>query len=106
MNTNKITDLHIQISKEDLKILDLLLKANEYSKTAEAEQSKRAASRVKPTEPDRAGKQSAQRSVGDVERELRGIDEAVKSRTIQPNEKFIFKCPNCSRKNRKVFYAF
>ena len=47
----------------------------------EAEQSKRAASRVKPTEPDRAGKQSAQRSVGDVERELRGIDEAVKSRT-------------------------
>lgn len=76
------------------------------ARTAEAEQSKRAASRVKPTEPDRAGKQSAQRSVGDVERELRGIDEAVKSRTIQPNEKFIFKCPNCSRKNRKVFYAF
>ena len=51
------------------------------ARTAEAEQSKRAASRVKPTEPDRAGKQSAQRSVGDVERELRGIDEAVKSRT-------------------------
>ncbi|ELJ8681241.1 hypothetical protein QQV35_001770 [Campylobacter coli] len=76
------------------------------ARTAEAEQSKRAASRVKPTEPDRAGKQSAQRSVGDVERELRGIDEAVKSRTIQPNEKFIFKCPNCSRKNRKVFYQF
>lgn len=76
------------------------------ARTAEAEQSKRAASRVKPTEPDRAGKQSAQRSVSDVERELRGIDEAVKSRTIQPNEKFIFKCPNCSRKNRKVFYAF
>ncbi|ECL6242172.1 hypothetical protein FTK93_09380 [Campylobacter jejuni] len=25
---------------------------------------------------------------------------------FQPNEKFIFKCPNCSRKNRKVFYAF
>ncbi|EJD0663723.1 hypothetical protein QLI73_002110 [Campylobacter jejuni] len=44
------------------------------ARTAEAEQSKRAASRVKPTEPDRAGKQSAQRSVGDVERELRGID--------------------------------
>ena len=43
------------------------------ARTAEAEQSKRAASRVKPTEPDRAGKQSAQRSVGDVERELRGI---------------------------------
>ena len=39
--------------------------------------------RVKPTEPDRAGKQSAQRSVGDVERELRGIDEAVKSRTSE-----------------------
>ena len=53
------------------------------ARTAEAEQSKRAASRVKPTEPDRAGKQSAQRSVGDVERELRGIDEAVKSRTSQ-----------------------
>ena len=51
------------------------------ARTAEAEQYKRAASRVKPTEPDRAGKQSAQRSVGDVERELRGIDEAVKSRT-------------------------
>ena len=51
------------------------------ARTAEAEQSKRAASRVKPTEPDRAGKQSAQRSVGDVERELRGIAEAVKSRT-------------------------
>ena len=51
------------------------------ARTAEAELSKRAASRVKPTEPDRAGKQSAQRSVGDVERELRGIDEAVKSRT-------------------------
>ena len=45
--------------------------------------SPRAASRVKPTEPDRAGKQSAQRSVGDVERELRGIDEAVKSRTSE-----------------------
>ncbi|EGP9800567.1 relaxase/mobilization nuclease domain-containing protein [Campylobacter jejuni] len=44
------------------------------ARTAEAEQSKRAASRVKPTESDRAGKQSAQRSVGDVERELRGID--------------------------------
>ncbi|EPJ0175671.1 methyltransferase domain-containing protein, partial [Campylobacter jejuni] len=27
----KVVDLHIQISKEDLKILDLLLKANEYS---------------------------------------------------------------------------
>ncbi len=53
------------------------------ARTAEAEQSKRAASRVKPTEPDRAGKQSAQRSVGDVERELRGIDEAVKSRTSE-----------------------
>lgn len=51
------------------------------TRTAEAEQSKRAASRVKPTEQDRAGKQFAQRSVGDVERELRGIDEAVKSRT-------------------------
>ena len=51
------------------------------ARTAEAEQSKRATSRVKPTEPDRAGKQFAQRSVGDVERELRGIDEAVKSRT-------------------------
>ncbi|EIY0152018.1 hypothetical protein ML514_001656 [Campylobacter coli] len=25
---------------------------------------------------------------------------------FQANEKFIFKCPNCSRKNRKVFYAF
>ncbi|MCE7300046.1 hypothetical protein LZX05_08215 [Campylobacter coli] len=22
------------------------------------------------------------------------------------SSKFIFKCPNCSRKNRKVFYAF
>ena len=53
------------------------------ARTAEAEQSKRAASRVKPTEPDKAGKQSAQRSVGDVERELRGIDEAVKSRTSE-----------------------
>lgn len=53
----------------------------EINARREAEQSKRAASRVKPTEPDRAGKQSAQRSVGDVERELRGIDEAVKSRT-------------------------
>ena len=53
------------------------------ARTAEAEQSKKAASRVKPTEPDRAGKQSAQRSVGDVERELRGIDEAVKSRTSE-----------------------
>ena len=51
------------------------------ARTAEAEQSKGATSRVKPTEPDRAGKQFAQRSVGDVERELRGIDEAVKSRT-------------------------
>ena len=51
------------------------------ARTAEAEQSKRAASRAEPAEPDRAGKQSAQRSVGDVQRELRGIDEAVKSRT-------------------------
>lgn len=56
------------------------------ARTAEAEQSKRAASRVKPTEPDRAGKQSAQRSVGDVERELRGIDEAVKSRTSKAEQ--------------------
>lgn len=54
-----------------------------YQLLKQAEQSKRAASRVKPTEPDRAGKQSAQRSVGDVERELRGIDEAVKSRTSE-----------------------
>lgn len=51
------------------------------ARTAEAEQSKRAASRAEPAEPDRVGKQPAQRSVGDIERELRGIDEAVKSRT-------------------------
>ena len=60
------------------------------ARTAEAEQSKRAASRVKPTEPDRAGKQSAQRSVGDVERELRGIDEAEQSKRaasrVKPTE--------------------
>ena len=56
------------------------------ARTAEAEQSKRATSRVKPTEPDRAGKQFAQRSVGDVERELRGIDEAVKSRTSKAEQ--------------------
>ena len=53
------------------------------ARTAEAEQSKRAASRVKPTEPDRAGEQLAEGSLSFVERELRGIDEAVKSRTSQ-----------------------
>ena len=51
------------------------------ARTAEAEQSKRAASRVKPAEPDRAGEQLAEGSLSFVERELRGIDEAVKSRT-------------------------
>ena len=54
---------------------------NARTAEATAEQSKRTASRAEPAEPDRAGKQPAQRSVGDVERELRGIDEAVKSRT-------------------------
>ena len=53
------------------------------ARTAEAEQSKRAASRVKPAEPDRAGEQLAEGSLSFVERELRGIDEAVKSRTSQ-----------------------
>ena len=47
----------------------------------EMHEQQKQSSPIKPTEPDRAGKQSAQRSVGDVERELRGIDEAVKSRT-------------------------
>ena len=53
------------------------------ARTVEAEQSKRAASRVKPAEPDRAGEQLAEGSLSFVERELRGIDEAVKSRTSQ-----------------------
>ena len=53
------------------------------ARTAEAEQSKRAASRVKPAEPDRAGEQLAEGSLSFVERELRGIAEAVKSRTSQ-----------------------
>ncbi|EEA8813453.1 hypothetical protein G4M65_001792 [Campylobacter coli] len=69
MNTNKITDLHIQISKEDLKILDLLLKANEYSNIV-------------------------------------FYCENDEEHFIFTEVKFIFKCPNCSRKNRKVFYAF
>lgn len=54
---------------------------NARTAEATAEQSERTAARAKSAEPDRAGKQPAQRSVGDVERELRGIDEAVKSRT-------------------------
>ena len=38
----------------------------------------------KPTRPDRAGKQSAQRSVARCRAtKLRGIDEAVKSRTSE-----------------------
>lgn len=51
------------------------------TRTEKAEQSKSATSRVKQTEPDRAGKQSTQRSISDIERELRRIDEAVNSRT-------------------------
>ena len=43
--------------------------------------SKRTASGIEPAEPDRAGEQSAEGSLSFVERELRGIDEAVKSRT-------------------------
>lgn len=51
------------------------------ARTAETEQSERTAPRAEPAEPDRTGKQPVKRSVGDVERELRGIDEAVKSLT-------------------------
>lgn len=48
-----------------------------------AEQPKGAASGIKQTEPDRAGKRLAEGSIGAVERELRTIDEAVKSRTSE-----------------------
>ena len=44
-------------------------------------QSDRTAPRNEQAEQDRTGKQPAERSVGSVERELREIDEAVKSRT-------------------------
>lgn len=48
-----------------------------------AAQPERAASRYEPPEPDRDGKQPSEGSLGFVERELRGIDEAVKSRTSE-----------------------
>lgn len=53
------------------------------ARTAEATagQSERTAPRAEQTKQDRAGEQPAQGSVGDVKRELRRIDEAVKSRT-------------------------
>ena len=53
------------------------------ARTAEvrAGKSERTAPRTEPTEPDRAGEQPAEGSLSFVERELRGIDEAVKSRT-------------------------
>ena len=53
------------------------------ARTAEvrAGKSERTAPRTEPSEPDRAGEQPAEGSLSFVERELRGIDEAVKSRT-------------------------
>ena len=53
------------------------------ARTAEvrAGKSERTAPRTEPSEPDRAGEQPAEGSFSFVERELRGIDEAVKSRT-------------------------
>ena len=74
------------------------------ARTAEAEQSKRAASRVKPTEPDRAGKQSAQRSVGDVERELRGRHvrhRAPRQRRTVDLENVL----NCHKKFSRLMYC-
>lgn len=55
------------------------------ARTAEvrAGKPKRTAPRTEPAEQDRIGKQSAQGGIGYVERELRRIDEAVKSRTRQ-----------------------
>ena len=52
-------------------------------RTAEvrAGKSERTDPRTEPSEPDRAGEQPAEGSLSFVERELRGIDEAVKSRT-------------------------
>lgn len=46
-------------------------------------QSDRTTQRNEQAEQNRTGKQSAERSVSSVERELRGIDEAVKSRTSE-----------------------
>ena len=53
------------------------------ARTAEvrAGKSERTDPRTEPSEPDRAGEQPAEGSLSFVERELRGIDEAVKSRT-------------------------
>ena len=53
------------------------------ARTAEvrAGKSERTDPRTEPSEPDRAGEQPAEGSFSFVERELRGIDEAVKSRT-------------------------
>ena len=56
-------------------------KFKKNAQTAKAEQSKKAASKVKPTEPDKAGKQSAQKSVGNVKQKLQKINKAVKSKT-------------------------
>lgn len=54
---------------------------NTRTAKATAEQPERTAPRVEQAEPDRAGKQPAQRGVSSIERELRRIDETVKSRT-------------------------
>lgn len=55
------------------------------ARTAEArtKQSKRTIARVEQTKSDRVGKQFTQGSIGNIERELRRIDEAVKSRTSE-----------------------
>ena len=57
---------------------------HEFERNARAaEKSQRTAARVKQEEPDRAGEQLVEGSVGVVQRELRRIDEAVKARTSQ-----------------------
>ena len=61
---------------------------HEFERNARAaeireEKSQRTTARIKPEEPDRAGEQLVEGSIGIVQRELRRIDEAVKSRTSQ-----------------------
>lgn len=62
-------------------------KRNARAAEVRAEQPQRAASGTKQTESGGVGKRPTERSINRIERELRGIDEAVKSRTSEGRRK-------------------
>lgn len=58
--------------------------------------------RTEQREPDRAGEQPFERSFGFVERELRGIDETVKSRTSEGREQQAERLRRAEELNRQI----